>query len=55
MDTFEKNFTNLTHEQGRIRIPGIQRDYAEGRKNKRVNEIRKLFRNELLKIIFSPD
>ena len=54
MDTFEKNFTNLTHEQGRIRIPGIQRDYAEGRKNKRVNEIRKLFLNELLKIIFSP-
>lgn len=36
----------------RIRIPMIQRDYAEGRKNKNVSDIRKNFINELLKPIF---
>lgn len=38
--------------QKKIRIPMIQRDYAEGRKNKKVSDIRKNFINELLKPIF---
>ena len=39
-------------EKKKIRIPMIQRDYAEGRLNKKVTDIRKNFSNELLKPIF---
>jgi hypothetical protein len=42
-------------ENKKIRIPMIQRDYAEGRLNKRVSEIRKNFINELLKPLFSEN
>lgn len=41
--------------QKKIRIPMIQRDYAEGRKNKKVSDIRKNFINELLKPIFGNE
>lgn len=41
--------------QKKIRIPMIQRDYAEGRKNKKVSDIRKNFINELLKPIFGKE
>jgi hypothetical protein len=53
MDTFEKNFSSLKNEMGSIRIPSIQRDYAEGRQTTRVTEIRRSFLNELLKIVYS--
>ena len=43
MNNFEKNFLELAQEQKLIRIPGIQRDYAEGRQNTRVRDIRKTF------------
>lgn len=53
MVTFEKNFLTLCKNK-MIRVPGIQRDYAEGRRTTRVNEIRRLFLNDLLKVIYSP-
>jgi hypothetical protein len=48
------NFSNLAnqYQYKLIRIPGIQRDYAEGRLNTRVSDIRRTFLNELLKIIY---
>jgi len=52
MNSFEKSFLELAQEQKLIRIPGIQRDYAEGRQNTRVREIRKTFLNELLKVVY---
>lgn len=52
MNNFEKNFLELAQEQKLIRIPGIQRDYAEGRQNTRVCDIRKTFLNELLKVVY---
>lgn len=53
MATFEKNFLSLKNDMGLIRIPGIQRDYAEGRQTTRIKEIRRSFLNELLKIVYS--
>ena len=35
-------------KKGKIRIPQIQRDYAQGRKNKEVKEIRNHFVRSLL-------
>lgn len=38
-------------EQGNIRIPKIQRDYAQGRLSQKVNEIRKVFIHTLLLVV----
>lgn len=38
-------------KQGKIRIPKIQRDYAQGRLNKNINEIRKVFIHQLLLVV----
>lgn len=38
-------------EQGRVRIPKIQRDYAQGRRNQKVDEIRKVFVHTLLLVV----
>lgn len=35
-------------KQGKVRIPKIQRDYAQGRVNRKVNEIRKVFIHTLI-------
>lgn len=35
-------------KQGKVRIPKIQRDYAQGRRNQNVDEIRKVFVHSLL-------
>lgn len=37
--------------QGRVRIPKIQRDYAQGRRNQKVDEIRKTFVHTLLLVV----
>lgn len=38
-------------KQGKLRIPKIQRDYAQGRKSQAVNEIRKVFVHTLLLVV----
>jgi len=38
-------------KQGNLRIPKIQRDYAQGRKSQKVNEIRKVFVHTLLLVV----
>jgi hypothetical protein len=43
-------FWNICKES-KIEIPEIQRDYAQGRKNNRVDAIRKLFVSDLLNAI----
>jgi len=40
MSSIQKSFLQLVSEVGQIRIPAIQRDYAQGRENEKVNEIR---------------
>ena len=44
------SFSDLLR-QGKVRIPKIQRDYAQGRTTKKVNEIRKTFVHTLLLVI----
>lgn len=44
------SFSDLL-KQGKVRIPKIQRDYAQGRTTKKVNEIRKTFVHTLLLVI----
>lgn len=44
------SFSDLL-EKGKVRIPKIQRDYAQGRTSKKVNEIRKNFVHTLLLVI----
>lgn len=44
------SFTDLL-KQGKIRIPKIQRDYAQGRQNQKVDEIRKVFVHTLLLVV----
>ena len=44
------SFTELL-KQGKLRIPKIQRDYAQGRKNQKVDEIRKVFIHTLLLVV----
>ena len=44
------SFSDLL-SQGNVRIPKIQRDYAQGRTTKKVNEIRKTFVHTLLLVI----
>lgn len=38
-------------KQGKLRIPKIQRDYAQGRKSQKVDEIRKVFVHTLLLVV----
>lgn len=45
-----KNFNEIV-KNGQIRIPKIQRDYAQGRKQKDVNEIRASFVRSLLLVV----
>lgn len=50
-DSLKKySFTDLL-KQGRIRIPKIQRDYAQGRQLPKVDEIRKVFVHTLLLVV----
>ena len=44
------SFIDLT-SQGKLRIPKIQRDYAQGRKDQKVNNIRKEFVHSLLLVV----
>ena len=44
------SFTDLL-KQGKIRIPKIQRDYAQGRRSQKVDEIRKVFIHTLLLVV----
>ena len=38
-----------------IRIPRIQRDYAEGRETEKIRAIRRTFLNSLLRVVFSEE
>lgn len=51
MSNRKYNFENFLDEQGYIRIPKIQRDYAQGRERKDVNEIRKSFVHTLMLVV----
>lgn len=51
MNNNKKNFLELIEEQHKIRIPKIQRDYAQGRKSKKVEEIRTLFVHALMRVV----
>lgn len=47
-----KTYTFLQQlEQGYIRIPRIQRGYAQGRQTKKVDEIRRTFLHTLFQVI----
>ena len=50
-DSLKKYSFNELLKQGRIRIPKIQRDYAQGREIPKVNEIRKDFVHTLLLVV----
>ncbi len=45
------SFNSLIKEVKHIRIPKIQRDYAQGRRNKRVDEIRQVFIHSLMQVV----
>jgi hypothetical protein len=51
MSNKKYNFREFLNEQGCIRIPKIQRDNAQGRLNKDVNEIRKNFVHTLMLVV----
>ena len=51
MNNDQKSFLQLINEVGQIRIPAIQRDYAQGRENDKVNEIRKQFVHVLMQVV----
>ena len=51
MSSIQKSFLQLVREVGQIRIPAIQRDYAQGRENEKVNEIRKQFVHVLMQVV----
>ena len=52
IDNLKKySFSELVEEQHKIRIPKIQRDYAQGRINENVNEIRKTFVHTLIAVV----
>ena len=51
MSLTKYSFSGLIEKEGKIRIPKIQRDYAQGRKNKKVEEIRKTFVHTLLLVV----
>lgn len=50
-DNLKKYSFNDLLKQGKIRIPKIQRDYAQGRQNQKVDEIRKVFVHTLLLVV----
>lgn len=50
-DNLKKYSFNELLKLGKIRIPKIQRDYAQGRKNQKVDEIRKVFVHTLLLVV----
>jgi hypothetical protein len=51
-DTLKKySFRDLLQREGRVRIPKIQRDYAQGRQDPRVAEIRKAFVRSLMLVV----
>lgn len=45
------SFNDLLKKEGKLRIPKIQRDYAQGRVNRKVDEIRKVFVHNLLLVV----
>lgn len=45
------SFNDLCGQLGKIRIPKIQRDYAQGRRSQKVDEIRKVFVHTLLLVV----
>lgn len=50
-DSLKKySFSDLL-KQGKIRIPKIQREYAQGRADEKVEEIRKVFVHTLLLVV----
>ncbi len=49
------SFWELITELEKIEIPIIQRDYAQGRKNKETTEIRNKFLESLLKVLKSEN
>lgn len=50
-DNLKKYSFNDFLKLGKIRIPKIQRDYAQGRQNQKVDEIRKVFVHTLLLVV----
>ena len=50
-DNLKKYSFNDLLKQGKLRIPKIQRDYAQGRQSQKVNEIRKVFVHTLLLVV----
>lgn len=50
-DNLKKYSFNDLLKQGKIRIPKIQRDYAQGRQSRKVDEIRKVFVHTLLLVV----
>ncbi len=50
-DNLKKYSFNDLLKQGKIRIPKIQRDYAQGRPGEKVEEIRKVFVHTLLLVV----
>lgn len=51
MSNKKYSFETFLEEQGSIRIPKIQRDYAQGRTDKDVTEIRKSFVHTLMMVV----
>lgn len=45
------SFKDLLKQEGKVRIPKIQRDYVQGRKSQKVDEIRKVFVHTLLLVV----
>ncbi len=50
-DNLKKYSFNDLLKQGKLRIPKIQRDYAQGRQSQKVDEIRKVFVHTLLLVV----
>ncbi|MBM6993370.1 MAG: DUF262 domain-containing protein [Prevotella sp.] len=50
-DNLKKYSFNDLLKQGKLRIPKIQRDYAQGRKSQHVDEIRKVFVHTLMLVV----
>lgn len=47
----EYSFNDLLRQLGKVRIPKIQRDYAQGRHSQKVDEIRKVFVHTLMLVV----
>lgn len=50
-ENLKKYSFNSLLEMSKVRIPKIQRDYAQGRQNKKVDEIRKTFVHSLILVV----